>query len=217
MAYNLAGLREEVLFKLQHYERFTDEVVDLAINRAIDEVVMFGSENYAVYEINPPPDPADPSKLAFRWPLPDDLIYLKSVSFDGVPLKQLSQSQYIETTAEFSIAEGLPIYYYVLANSIINVWPRPDIKNQVKKFQIYYLQKPADLVNDEDVPVIGRIYSASIISYACYWLLRGQPVDGTYADDPRANQFLRDYENQKAEARFELHRNSTFRTRRTRY
>lgn len=207
MAYDLAGLREEVLFKLQHHDRFTDADVNLALNRGIDQLVIYGSENYEVWESVPPPDPNDASKLAVEYTLPTDLLYLKSVSFDSRPLKQLSQPEFVNTGGELVTDTGAPIYYYIRANLYLNLYPRP---LEAKKVQIYYLQKPTDLSADADVPVINRVYSDALVSYACYWLLRGQPEE-----DERANRFLNDYQGQRVESRVNLHKNSVFKTQRT--
>lgn len=209
MAYDLAGLRDEVKFKLQNHDRFTDDDVNLALNRGIDQIILFASENYSVYEATVPPDPTDASKLAMEFGLPDDLLYLKSVSWDGNPLKQLTQQEFVNTRAEFGQAQGRPYYYYVRSNGWINLWPRP--QDSDKKVQIYYLQKPTDLSADTDAPAFGRQYSDALVAYACYWLLRGQPEE---AD--RSQMFLVDYERERVRAKTSLHKNSTFKTRRVR-
>jgi hypothetical protein len=209
MAYDLAGLRAESKFKLQNHDRFTDGDVDLAINRGIDQLVLFCSENYDVYNANAPLDPDGSGRLAMEFGLPSDTLYVKSVAWEGVPLKQLTQGEFISTRAEFGTAVGTPDRYYIRAVRWLNLFPRPESDTQTA--QIYYLKKPADLVADDAVPALGREYSDALVAYTCYWLLRGQPEEET-----RSQMFLADYERERVRTKTNLHKNSIFKTRRVR-
>lgn len=212
MAYDLAGLREEVLFKLQNHDRYTASICNLAINRGIDDLVLFISEDYGVYEALPPVDAADSSLYAIEFPLPADLFKLKSVSWDGEPISQLTQKEFVNTTAEFATGQGDPQYYYIRArsgrNKFLNVWPRPSTQKTV---QIYYVAKPADLALDADVPVLDRAFSAPIVLYACWWLLIGQPEE-----EKRAGIFEAEYLAKRAEAYSNIRASNVYRTQRAR-
>lgn len=207
MAWNLEGILEELNFKLQGHPRYTLSIKKTAINRAIDWLILFASENYVVYSAAWPADPTGQAAYAMEVPLPDDCLDLASVSWsrgtlqDGFTLRELTLNEFLSTRAEFSRRTGPPFDgYYVRGNRYLNITPRP---NQAVNFQIYYLQKPADLDALTDVPAIERAYSQAIVSWAAYWLKRGIP-----GEDASANLHLTDALRERAEARFNLQANT---------
>lgn len=206
MAWDLAGILEELTVKVQGQARYTTALKTLAANRAIDWVVLFASENYDVYNVAWPLDPEDSSRYAMEAPLPTDLFVLEEVIWsrganqDGQPLRALTLEEFVNTGSQFSTRTGPPFAgYYVRANRFLNLWPRP---GQATNIYIYYLKKPADLAALTDVPVLERAYSAAIISYALYWMKRGQP-----GEDASANTHLADALRERAEAKYNLQQN----------
>lgn len=206
MAWDLEGILEELTFKVQGQPRYTTALKTLAANRAIDWVVLFASENYDVYSTPIPTDPANSSQYAMEIPLPTDLLVLETVSWsrgtgqDGWPLRPLTLQEFVQTRAEFSTRTGPPfVGYFVRGNRFINIWPRPGTPVNL---QIYYLKKPADLAALTDIPVLERAYSPAIISYALYWMKRGQP-----GEDVSANTHLADALRERAEAKYNLQQN----------
>lgn len=201
MAYNTAGLLEDVGFKLQNAARYTRDVKLDGLNRGIEKLIMYASEDYDVREVTTPVDPTGVFAFAMEWPLPTDLLYLESVSVFGIPLTRCSQPEFVRTRAEFSLAMArIPTIYYVRANRFLNVYPRPSVENTV---QIYGLFKPADLVNDDDPIPLDRLYSDALVSYAAWWCLQGQTEEG-----PRSAQFAADYMAQRSEAKFNKTQNT---------
>lgn len=195
MAYDTAGLLADVAFKLQSNPRYTRSVRLDGLNRGIEDLILWASEDYDVREVQTPADPTGQFTYAMEWPLPNDLLYLASVSVEGWPLELISQTQFVATRGEQSDAQSAdPRLYYVRAGRYLNVWPRP---NQDKKWQIYGLFKPADMVNDTDAVPLDRAYSAAVVSYASWWCLQGQTDEVA-----RIEMFLKDYLRQRAEAKF---------------
>ena len=165
------------------------------LNRGIEDLILWASEDYDVREVLTPPDPTGVGVYAMEWPLPADILYLASVSVEGYPLKPVSQTQFVSTRAEQTqVQAGEPTIYYVRAGLFLNVWPRPALQ---KKWQIYGLFKPADLVNDTDPIPLTRVYSAALVSYSCWWCLKGQTQE-----ENRIASFLGNYQRQRAEAKF---------------
>lgn len=205
MAYNTEGLRADVMFKLQGNVRYlpsaTQDIVLDGLNRGIERVVAFASEDYDVQNVFNPPDPTGAFTYAMEWPLPANLIYVASVSCDGTTIRAATQEQFVSTRAERSreLAE-IPSIYYIRAGLFLNVWPRPSAQ---KTYQIYGLFKPPDLVNPTDPIPLDRLYSDALVSYACWWCLQGQT-----GEIERAASFLQDYMFQRAEAKFNKSQNT---------
>lgn len=214
MAYNLAGLRASVLFRLQGHDRFTSAVVDDAINKALDDLKIFDSDDFDVDNCNVPVDPADTSRLTMEWPLPDNCLYVKSVTFDGVPLDPLPHNLFINTGTEVRTPErnGFPRYFYIRKNSFINLFPRPSISDATKTVQVYSVKKDPDLAADGAVPTTKRVYTICVEFFACWYLLQGQPEE-----DERASNFLKSYLRLRSEAKFNLDKNTPFQTQRLRH
>lgn len=201
MAYDTAGLLADVAFKLQNAPRYTRAIRLDGLNRGIEKLVMYASEDYDVREATNPVDPSGVYPFAMEWPLPSDLLYLESVSCWGYPLKPVSQPQFVATRAEQSTARAsVPSIYYVRAGRFLNVYPRP---SQAYTYQIYGLFKPADLVNDTDAIPLDRLYSDALVSYAAWWCLQGQTEEAV-----RIAQFQQDYLTQRAEAKFNKTQNT---------
>ncbi len=196
MGYDTAGLLADVAFKLQNNPRYTRTVRLDGLNRGIEDLILWASEDYDVREI--PTTPLDPTGLntyAMEWPLPTDTLYLASVSVEGFPLRLVSQQQYVATRGEQTRVQAAdPDIYYVRAGLYLDVYPRPSMS---KPWQIYGLFKPADLALDTDPIPLARVYSAAIVSFACWWCLQGQTEEAG-----RLEMFLKDYTRQRAEAKF---------------
>lgn len=204
MAYDTAGLLEDVWFKLQHNARYTRAVRLDGLNRGIEKLLMYASEDYDVREIQTPIDPTGVATYAMEWPLPPDILYLASVSVEGFPLKLVSQNQFVSTRGEQSQLQSPdPSIYYVRSGLYLNVFPRPSMN---RKWQIYGLFKPADLNLDADPIPLTRLYSDALASYAAWWCVQGQT-----GEEARAAQFQQDYLAQRAEAKFNKTANTAHR------
>lgn len=212
MSITLGELRSEVKFRLQNHPRFTDTIVDLGINRGIQDLIIFTRtfDDVANGDIE-----ADPGTGEFpqEIPLPPDLLMLRTVSFHpggqgGQVLEEKSQQEYAETNGEFSRRQGDPFGFYIRNNSILHLYPKP-IRPGI--IQIYYVKKPADLVADGDLLPVDRIYTDAIRSYALWYCLNGQP-----GEQDRANTFRAYYKEQRAEAKTNLNLNTVLKTRRVR-
>lgn len=212
MAYNLLGFRNAVKLKLQNHDRFTDALIDDAINKGIDDIKIFDANDFDVDNCNVPVDPANTSQLVIEWPLPDNCLYVKSVSFDGLPLDPLPHHLFAHTGVEANLNQGRPRYFYIRKNSFINLWPRPQIADAAKTVQVYSVKKDPDLVLDTDAPLTKRVYTISVEFYAAWYLLNGQPEE-----EVRTENFLKDYYRLRAEAKFNLDRNIEYQTQRQRW
>lgn len=176
MAYNAGELLEDLNAKLQGHPRFTSDIKFRAINKALDWLVLGASDNEDVWEAGPVVDPDDTSKYLMEVALPANIFFVKSVSFDGYPIKMLTQQEFVNTRAEFSTATGPPFSgCYIRANAYLNVWPRPGSSAADKLFQVYGVFKPTDMDEDADVPALARAFTEAALQYALYWCKDGIP------------------------------------------
>lgn len=219
MAYSTDELLEEVLLKLQGNVRYTTALRLRGLNRGLIDLTRFIGENLKVYEVLNPKDPADNSRYAMEFPLPQDQLFVQSVSFNGFPLRRLSQPEFVSTGGEFDVVQEsgaqvsntfaasiAPTSFYIRANQFLNLWPRPTSQ---RKVQAYYIAMPAELFNPDpgaatypEVPELNVAYSDSLIFYCLYWCLVGQT-----GEEGRASAFLQLYEKERARAKFDLSQN----------
>ena len=209
MAYDAGSLKTDVKRKLQNQPRFTDDAVLDGINRGIEKLILWGSEDYDVWTVQNPVDPNDPTLFAVEFTLPPHLLFLASISYDGRPLRKLTQQEWVATRPSRSEERRNPTSYYIRANRFVDLYPRP---NKQATVEVYGLFKPEDLVLDTDIPALDRQYSDALVSYACWWCVQGltAPEEVT-----RASQFYQMYEHQRAEAKFNLTQNDLHRVMRT--
>lgn len=202
MAWTLEGLLEELSAKLQNHPRWTTADRKRELNRAVNWLILFASEDFDVREATPVVDPDDTSQYLMEMPLPDELMVLESVSFNGYPLRELSHQEFITTRAEFSTRTGPPFAgYYIRKNLYLNIWPRPGTS---KTIQVYGVFKATEMVDDDDVPGIEEIYGESLVSRAAYRLKLGIP-----GEENAANAHLVDALRERADAHFNMTQNYT--------
>jgi len=221
VAYTTEELLDEVALKLQRNPRYDTELRLKALNRGLVDLTRFVSENWKVEEVLNPLDPLNTNRYAMEFPLPVDSLFVQSLSFNGRPLRKMTQNEFVATGAEFdAVAESgtpqspsfpslTPMGYYIRSNRYVNLWPRPQNQRIV---QIYHLAKPPELVNPDDedeVPELDSAYSDALIFYACYWCTLGVP-----GEDTRTATFRTLYKEERARVKFDSSQNSEHKIKR---
>lgn len=217
MAYTTESLLEEVALKVQSHPRYTVSLRLKGLNRGLVDLERFLCENLKVDNVLNPLDPTDSTRYAMEFPLPADALFVQSMSFNGRPLRKLSQPEFVNTGGEFDVVaeSGLiapssfasslaPTSYYIRAGRFVNLWPRPTNQRTV---QTYYQAAPAKLVNPAapatEVPELNSAYSDALIFYTVYWCALGVP-----GEEKRAEDFRALYLQERARVKFDLSSNS---------
>jgi hypothetical protein len=91
-----------------------------------------------------------------------DVLRLRSVKYDGVPLESLSMEDadtlYVSAT---QTGTGTPRWFWIHADQI-TVWPKPDA---AKTLQLFYVKRPAAVDDDADIPGIPLHYHGDLVDY----------------------------------------------------
>lgn len=220
MAYNLAGLQASTLARLQNHPRYVPLVVD-AINKALDDLKIFCADQFDIDNCHTPVDPEHTDRLALEFPLPPNTLYVKSVTYDGIPLDLLPEAAFVRAVGLYGAWGGFydkgatfgpPGYYYVRKNTYLSLWPRPSIADPHNHVQLWSVKKDPDLALPIDVPTLNRVYTICVEMYACWYMLMGQPEE-----EDRAEKFRQLYFAGRAEAKFNLDRNLDYQTKRERW
>lgn len=103
------------------------------------------------------------------YTLPDDFIALTSVYYDNRLLTVLNRSDLPVINANWMNAtSGAPLYCYKADNGVVGVFPAPDLLNTGKFIQIEYIQIPATLVQDTDLPNLHIAFHMCLPFYAAF-------------------------------------------------
>lgn len=178
MSYNLGFLKGRVKKILQEDPFFSDDDVVDAINRGIDDIVLFSKYTREIYTF-----PSVTSQQEYT--LPDDFMCLHAVTFDGGRrMNEMTLDEWIDVN-NTNVISGTPEKYMV-RNNLYLTFDRP--ADRVADIKIFYTKKTTDLVLDADAVPIKREYSDCIVNYAIYWLYQN---DNRTADAAAAYQQYR--------------------------
>lgn len=211
MSYTCGDLLDDVWRKLQYHDRFDRGMRLAGLNRAVEKVILYASQDDQIMEITAPTDPNNPNLVAREFPLPPQVLKVSSVSWDGQPLKQATQSEYVQTFdwmwRSFAMA---PSWYYIRDSAYLALAPQATVP---KKIFLWGVFKPADMVADTDAVPLLRQYSDALVAYAAWWC-----TDGLKGEEEAArNQaFLEQYMSWRAEAKMNFSQNSLYKINRTR-
>lgn len=214
--WTLAGLRTRVKFRVQNSPKYTDVMVDSAINQAIVRLLLEIRNVTSIMraETTVLTEGDDIGLYAMEYPLPDNTLYVDSLSFDGQPpLKLLTQDQIANTGIDQGNGTntGDPYAFYVYTNTvgqkIAVLWPRP---GRTATLEFWGGVKP-DPLEDDDVPTFTEDASPSLEAYAVQYLVTGQP-----GEEVKAEQFDKKWKNERAEFKVNQGTDRIFGTRRSR-
>jgi|SRR5665213_21645 len=207
MAYLTGSLLYDAWRKLQFHARFTRTMRLAGLNRGIEQLILWGSEDDDIQELDWPVD-SDGSPVR-EIPLPSLALKVSGVSWDDYPLTAASLDMYMNSFAKRFSSGGPPSYYYIRKNLYLDIFPRGDASRKVRLFGVF---KPPDVLLDTDPVPLARQYSDALVSYMCWWCtdgLKGQEEQG------RCAQFLAEYKEQRGLMRFNINQNTVSRIRRT--
>lgn len=103
------------------------------------------------------------------YQLPDDFIELTDVYLDGGPLTILERGDLKNINSLWQKSpSGKPSYVYKADNDVMGLYPAPDSDNAGLSLQIEYIQIPADLASDADVPNLHAALHLCLPFYAAY-------------------------------------------------
>ncbi len=209
MSWNLVGIRKKVQGRLQNDPFFTDGQVNEAINDAIDDLVTFTRYPQVVYQ------PVGGSVVGLKeYVLPLEFLYVNQATYDGFKMEEMSQDDWIRDGGERSTMNGIPRRFFVPPSSPLKVVLYPAANTPGKTISLYVVQKPPDLLNDNDIPVIPRHFSQSIIEYCLYTLLLQDASLEGEGREQDADLHYKLYLKRRSEVNFQLNFNNMSQARR---
>ncbi len=208
MAWDLQTIRSKVQSRLQNDPFFTDTLVDEVINDAIDDLITFTRTNQQVWTVQ------GGSVVGLKeYRIYADWLYIDDVTYNGIPLNQITQVDWLNHGSErASASNGTPVNYYVRNNQYLVI--EPAASEGGKTLNVYFVQKPADLVEDTDQPVIGRQFFQSIIHYCLYNLLLMDVSLEGQGREADAQMHWNFYLKRRSEVNFQLNSNALHQARR---
>ncbi len=212
---NLGGLRVRTQFRLQNDPRFTDAMVNLALNKAVIRLMIFIRNSLSIMKANTfvLQGGTYAGKFAMEYPMPPGTLWVDSLSFDGQqPLRVMSQDELANTGIETSNGIGDPYGAFYWFNNaglmFVTIYPRP---GRVAVLEFYGGIAPAPMVLDTDTPPYGELYFDTLESYAVSYLTKG--MEGLEA---KADAAKEDWKEERAEAKFNQTLNRVYKTKRLR-
>lgn len=206
MALVLSDLLTLLGNNLQNHPKYTQALQIRALNKGQDELAKFARFNNDVWEQNTLQDGT--GQYLMEYVLPDNIIDVHGVSFEGYPLEQMTLLEWQRTRGEKSSLLGDPDSYWVRNLQFLDIFPRP---SRTGMLQVFIVAKPPDMSAATDAPTIPFYFIDSIISYATYFCLAQTP-----GEQERATFFWNLYLTQRGTDKAGLRMNSKFKVRRVR-
>lgn len=123
------------------------------------------------------------------YTVPDDYVKLRRVTYDGQKLARtnLEELDNLHPNRDKTNPTGTPTHYYVWGRKL---WVYPAPANLgVGLLDIYYVPRPAELINDSDIPEVPVTMHEDLVRYC---LARAKEKDEETQD---AQNIMADYEN----------------------
>lgn len=126
------------------------------------------------------------------YSLPSDFISLVDVYFDNGKLDVLEREDLSAINPRWQDSDsGTPQYIYKADNAVIGLYPPPNSANSNLNIQIQYIQVPATLSGDSDVPDIHTAFQMCLPFYAAFL------CETKLGNDKKAQTDLTYYESHK--------------------
>jgi hypothetical protein len=211
VGYTCGDLLNDVWRKLQFHDRFDRGMRLAGLNRAVEKVILYASQDDQIMKITPPADPTNPGMTAREFPLPPEVLKVSSVSWDGQPLKQATQAEYVQTfNWMWQTFATCPSWYYIRDSAFLALAPQASVPKTVYLWGVF---KPADMVADTDPVPLLRQYSDALIAYAAWWCTDGLKGEEEVA---RNQAFMQEYLGWRSEAKLNYSQNSLYKINRVR-
>lgn len=126
------------------------------------------------------------------YSLPDDFISLVDVYFDNTKLDVLEREDLSAINPNWQdSASEKPRVVYKADNAVIGLYPAPNADNSNLNIQIQYIQVPATLSSDSDIPDLHTAFQMCLPFYAAFL------CETKIGNDKKAQTDLQYYETHK--------------------
>lgn len=163
---SLADLRTAVRRYINEEDANNSHFTDSEINDYLNQAVTFlGTQ----MEWSEQTDQAPAAAGQSLYQLPDDFIALVDVYFNNRKLVILERADLSALSVQWQLTpEGLPKYAYKADVNVVGLYPTPDATQDGFQIQIQYIQIPATLVQDGDIPGIHTSFQMCLPFYAAF-------------------------------------------------
>jgi hypothetical protein len=183
---SLADLRTAVRRYINEEDATNSHFTDSEINDYLNQAVTFLGTQMEWAEQT---DQAAISAGQTLYQLPDDFIALVDVYFDNKKLVILERADLSSITPQWQDSvEGIPRCAYRAGPNIVGLYPTPDMTQDGLLLQIQYIQIPATLVNDSDIPGLHTSFQMCLPFYAAFL------CDYKLGNDKKSDMHLQKYD-----------------------
>lgn len=180
MAYTYGNFWNEVFNSLERDQRF-QSLVDVACNRAIDEIMMESNFGNFTYQT-----PSEPGRE--EYDLPEGTMHVNHVTFNNIPMDRITFDEYLQRKAIPGITVAYstwPYSFLVKDNRSLILSPTP--RSTTQTIQAFITVKTDDLnfTDNEatDFP-LARVYTKPAFHFARHYL---------YLNDNRDDDAAKEY------------------------
>lgn len=132
----------------------------------------------------------------YAYALPSGSILVSRVEHDGLKLEQVNFEDFDQIySGKRSESSGTPKHWY-LWGTTLNIAPTPDTALS-GGISVYYVKRPAILINYSDIPELPEEYHEDIVRYC---LIRAKEKDEEYAE---ANNLRNDYDQRLFQSKYD--------------
>ncbi len=214
--FNLGGIRALVKFRLQNDPRYTSDLVDLALKLAVVRLMLFIRSTTSIMQATTfvLTDGVDAGKYSMEYPLPDNTLWVDSLSFDGQkPMPIMDQSELANTGIQKGNGVGDPSECYIYdtpeRTKVAVLWPRP---GRAATLEFWGgVEDDWQANGDTSIPPFREEYLDAIVAYARMWL-----IDGQEGQEEKYDIIFKKWMDERSEAKFNQRVNRISKTRRVR-
>lgn len=163
---SLADLRTTVRRLINEEDPTNSHFQETEINDYLNQATLFlGSQ----MEWSEQTDQATAVTDQTLYQLPDDFIALVDVYFDNQKLQILERADLGHISPSWqNDPSSIPKICYKADVNVIGLYPTPDSTQNGKTIQIQYIQIPATLATDTDVPMLHTSFQMCLPFYAAF-------------------------------------------------
>lgn len=163
---SLADLRTAVRRYINEEDPANSHFTDPEINDYLNQAVTFlGTQ----MEWSEQTDQASCSAGQTLYQLPSDFIAIVDAYFNNRKLVILERADLAQLSSTWqNDPEGIPRYAYKADVNVIGLYPTPDSTQDGFPIQIQYIQLPATLVQDTDIPGLHTAFQMCLPFYAAF-------------------------------------------------
>ena len=163
---SLLDLRTAVRRYINEEDPTNSHFTDSEINDYLNQAVTFlGTQ----MEWSEQTDQAPCAAGQTLYQLPNDFIALVDVYFDSRKLTILERADLSSLSTLWQQSpEGIPRYAYKADVNVVGLYPTPDASQDGLQIQIQYIQIPATLVSDSDIPGLHTSFQMCLPFYAAF-------------------------------------------------